>query len=79
MSVNTMTFEQSAAFLTGLYEEATGQKPTIQIANTADFISVGTTLIQGGYDPIVNALTQILDRTVFSERVYMPFSISRVA
>lgn len=70
MSVNTMTFEQSAAFLTGLYEEATGQKPTIQIANTADFISVGTTLIQGGYDPIVNALTQILDRTVFSERVY---------
>ena len=70
MSVNTMTFEQSAAFLTGLYEEATGQKPTIQIANTANFISVGTTLIQGGYDPIVNALTQILDRTVFSERVY---------
>ena len=70
MSVNTMTFEQSAAFLTGLYEEATGQKPTIQIANTADFISVGTTLIQGGFDPIVNSLTQILDRTVFSERVY---------
>ena len=70
MSVNTMTFEQSAAFLTGLYEEATGQKPTIQIANTANFISVGTTLIQGGFDPIVNALTQILDRTVFSERVY---------
>lgn len=70
MSVNTMTFEQSAAFLTGLYEEATGQKPTIQIANTADFISVGTTLIQGGFDPIVNALTQILDRTIFSERVY---------
>ena len=70
MSVNTMTFEQSAAFLTLLYEEATGQKPTIQIANTADFISVGTTLIQGGYDPIISALTQILDKTIFSERVY---------
>ena len=70
MSVNTMSFEQSAAFLTLLYEEATGQRPTIQIANTADFISVGTTLIQGGYDPIVNALTQILDKTIFSERVY---------
>ena len=70
MSVNTMSFEQSAAFLTLLYEEATGQKPTIQVANTADFISVGTTLIQGGYDPIVNALTQILDKTIFSERVY---------
>ena len=35
MSVNTMTFEQSAAFLTSLYQEATGQQPTIQVANTA--------------------------------------------
>lgn len=70
MSVNTMTFEQSAAFLTALYEEATGQQPTIQVSNTADFITVGTTLIQGGYDPIINALTQILDRTIFSMRVY---------
>ena len=70
MSVNTMNFEQSAAFLTALYEEATGQKPTIQIANTADFISVGTTLLQGSIDPIAVGLVQLLDRTVFSMRVY---------
>jgi hypothetical protein len=65
-----MNFEQSAAFLTALYEEATGQKPTIQVANTADFTTVGTTLIQGGFDPIIAGLTQILDRTVFAMRVY---------
>lgn len=70
MSVNTMNFEQSAAFLTALYEEATGQKPTIQVANTANFTTVGTTLIQGGFDPIIAGLTQILDRTVFAMRVY---------
>lgn len=70
MSVNTMNFEQSAAFLTALYEEATGQKPTIQVANTADFTTVGTTLIQGGFDPIISGLTQILDRTIFAMRVY---------
>lgn len=70
MSVNTMTFEQSAAFLTALYEEATGQQPTLQISNTADFTSVGTTLLQGGLDPIIGALAQILDRTIFSMRVY---------
>ena len=70
MSVNSMTFEQSAAFLTALYEEATGQEATIQIANTSDFTTVGTTLIQGGYDPIIGALTQILDRTIFSIRPY---------
>lgn len=70
MSVNTMSFEQSAAFLTALYTEATGQAPTIQIANTADFTTVGTTLAQGGYDPIINALTQVLARTIFSIRPY---------
>ena len=70
MSVNTMNFEQSAAFLTALYEEATGQQPTLQIANTADFTSVGTTLLQGGLDPIIGALSQVLDRTIFAMRVY---------
>lgn len=70
MSVNTMNFEQSAAFLTALYEEATGQQPTLQIANTADFVSVGTTLLQGSLDPVISGLVQILDRTVFAMRVY---------
>ena len=70
MSVNTMSFEQSAAFLTALYEEATGQQPTLQVANTADFTTVGTTLLQGGLDPIISGLTQILDRTIFAMRVY---------
>ena len=70
MSVNTMSFEQSAAFLTALYEEATGQKATIQITTPADFTTVGTTLAQGGYDPIISALTQVLARTIFSIRPY---------
>ena len=29
MAVNELSFSQSAAFLTDLYEQATGQKPTI--------------------------------------------------
>ena len=70
MSVNTMTFEEAGAFLTALYQEATGQKPTIQITNTADYVSVGTTLLQGGLDPVVNGLVQLLDKTIFAMRVY---------
>ena len=70
MSVNNMTFEQSAAFLTDLYKEATGQYPAIQIANTSDFTSVGTTLLQGGYDPIISAISQVLQKTIFSIRPY---------
>ena len=70
MSVNTMTFEQSGAFLTALYEQATGQTPTIAVTDTGTFTTVGTTLLQGGYDPIISALTQVLDRTIFAMRVY---------
>lgn len=70
MSVNTMNFEQSASFLTALYVEATGQQPTLQIANTADFTSVGTTLLQMGTDPIIAALSQVLQKTIFSIRPY---------
>ena len=59
MSVNTMTFEQSAAYLEALYKEVTGQFPSIQIANTKDFTTVGTTLLQGGIDPLAMGLQQI--------------------
>ena len=70
MAVNNMTFEQSASFLTALYVEATGQQPTLQIANTADFTTVGTTLLQMGTDPIIAALSQVLQKTIFSIRPY---------
>ena len=70
MSVNSMNFEQSAAFLTALYQEATGQQGTLQVANTADFTSVATTLLQMGYDPIISALSQVLNKTIFSIRPY---------
>lgn len=70
MAVNTMTFEQSAAFLTSLYEEATGQQPTIQVTDTGTFTTVATTLLQMGYDPIVGAITQVIDKTIFSIRPY---------
>lgn len=70
MSVNTMTFEQSAAFLTALYEEATGQQPVLQVADTKTFTTVGTTLLQGGLDPIISGLCQVMDRTIFAMRTY---------
>ena len=70
MSVNTMNFEQSSAFLMDLYKEATGQYPAIQIANTQDFTTVGTTLAQGGYDPIISGLTQVLRKSIYAIRPY---------
>lgn len=70
MSVNTMGFEQSAAYLTALYREATGQNPTIQITTPATFTSVATTLLQMDTDPVMKALSQVLNKTIYSIRPY---------
>lgn len=70
MSVNSLTFEQSSAFLMDMYEEATGQQSSVQVVDTATFTSVATTLLQLGYDPIINAITQVLNKSIYSIRPY---------
>lgn len=69
MAVNTMTFEQSAAFLQDLYEQATGKK-SIAVTDTGTFTTVGTTLLQMGYDQVTQSLTQLLARSIYSIRPY---------
>lgn len=70
MGVNSLTFEQSAALLNLLRAEATGTNATSSVVDTKDFVSVATTTISAGYDPVLSALTQILGRTIFSDRRY---------
>ena len=70
MSVNSMTFEQSAAFLTDLYKQATGETPSIAVTDTKTFTTVGTTLLQMGYDQVTSSLTQLLARSIYSIRPY---------
>lgn len=70
MAVNNLTYEQSYAFLTDLYEQATGQKPQIAVTDTGTFVTVGQTLLKTGYDNIIGALSQVLSRTIFSVRPY---------
>ena len=69
MSVNQMKFEQAASLLNDLREQVTGQT-AIAPANTSEFVSVGTTLLQMGYDPLLGAITQMIGRTIFSNRPY---------
>lgn len=70
MGVNSLTFQQSAALLQLLRAEATGTNATSQIVDTKDFVSVATTTISSGYDPVLSALTQIIGRTIFYDRRY---------
>ena len=69
MSVNTMGFEQAATLLNSINKQATGQT-SITPTTTADFVSLAQTTLQAGYDPVLNAISQMVTRTIFSVRPY---------
>lgn len=69
MAANNLTFEQSAAFLTDLYEQASGSK-AIAVTDTGSFVTVAQLTLKTGYDNVVNAISQVLGRTIFSIRPY---------
>lgn len=69
MSVNNMTFEQAATLLNAVRTQVTGQT---QLAPTdvSEFISVAQKTLATGYDPVINAISQVVGRTIFSMRPY---------
>jgi len=69
MSVNTMSFEQAATLLNAIHSQVTG---SAQLAPTdvSSFISVAQATLQTGYDPVINAISQVVGRTIFSIRPY---------
>ena len=68
MSVNTLTFEQCSTVLNSLVQQATGRASVI--STEADFISVAQTALNLGKDVIMNTLSEVLARTIFSVRPY---------
>lgn len=66
---NDLSFQDISTILTEIVAQATG-KTTIAPQNTADFVSVATTALQSGYDPVLNSIAQVLSRTIFSIRPY---------
>jgi hypothetical protein len=69
MAANNLTFEQSAAFLNDIYQQATGQKALTTI-NTSNFVSVAQSVLKTGYDNVISAISQVVGRTIFSVRPY---------
>ena len=69
MSVNAMTFEQSAALLTSLVKQATGQSP-LTPTDESSFVSLAQTTLRTNYDVMATAISQVLSRTIFSSRAY---------
>lgn len=69
-SVNEMGFNQVAATLNAIQQQVTGQTAITPITNTQDFISVANTTLKAGYDPVLNAISQIVSKTIFATRPY---------
>lgn len=69
MAVNDMTFEQASTFLNAVQQQVTGVA-SVAPTTTADFVAVATTVLKTGYDPVLNAINQVLGRTIFSIRPY---------
>lgn len=69
MPTNTMTFNQVATILNSIQQQATGQA-ALTATNTSDFVTAAQTTLLTGMDPLMNAINQVLTRTIFSVRPY---------
>lgn len=69
MAVNSLTFNQLSTVLNGIVSQATGVS-NITPTNTSEFVSVAQTALKTGYDPVINAISQVLSRTIFAMRPY---------
>ena len=68
-TVNDMTFNQLSTVLNSIASQATG-KAQITPVNTNEFVSLAQTTLKTGYDPVLSAVSQVLSRTIFSNRPY---------
>ena len=64
-----MDFNQAATLLNNIRKQVTGET-AIAPTNTSEFVSVATTTLRQGYDPVMEAISQVIARTIFSIRPY---------
>ena len=66
---DAMQFMQSATLMNAVVSQATG-KTSAAAVDTRTFISQAQTALLTGYDPLINAISQVLSKTLFSIRPY---------
>lgn len=69
MSVNTLTFEQVSTVLTSIVQQATNQA-VLTPTDTGSFVSVAQMALRADRDAVMNAISNVLTRTIFSIRPY---------
>lgn len=66
---NDFSYTQLATIITDLTGQATGVRP-ITPTNTAEFVTVAQTALKNGYGPLLNAISVVMLKTIFSIRPY---------
>lgn len=69
MSVNNMSIEQAYQVVADLHEMATGQT-TATPTDLSSFISVAQSTLAVGTEPVLNAITQMVSKTIIAVRPY---------
>ena len=67
MSANTMNFEQVSTVLTAIVKQATNQA-VIAPVDTSSFVSVAQMGLAAGKDAVMNAISDLVNRTLFAIR-----------
>ena len=66
---NNMTFEDISTVLNSIMSQATG-KTDIVATNTQQFVAQADITLKTGYDRVLGAISQVIDKTVYSQRPY---------
>lgn len=66
---NTLTFDQISTVLNDVVKQATGVE-SMKAVDTSSFIAQAQTVLLAGNDRIMDSISQVLDRTIFSVRPY---------
>lgn len=69
MAANELSFNQISTVLNAIHAQATGTQVPAAI-DTAGFVTQAQAVLKTGYDPVMNAVSQVLSRTIFSIRQY---------
>lgn len=69
MSVNTMSIEQAYSLINAIHDQATGEA-SLTAVDTTSFISVAQATLQAGYDAVLQAITQVVSKTLIAVRPY---------
>lgn len=69
MAINTFDTVQISTILNDIVGQAAGQAALAQV-DTKDFVAVARVGLQAGYDKLSTAISQLLSRTIYSNRPY---------